>query len=156
MKYTPLLFACMASLALAGAIGERQNTPNTVQADGCDAPGVVSTNTNAILTATSQPPKSAAERVKEHCGRFGNEKDKKACNFTARQCTGRVARDAKIDEFLGCVDEAQACSSFPLSDPNDQCVANAKRCKKEQNLPLGELTKLAECAKVGIPSYDSH
>ncbi|KID85101.1 Trypsin- protease [Metarhizium guizhouense ARSEF 977] len=137
MKSTPLLLACMASLALAGAIGDRQNAPNAVQADG-------------------QPPKSAAERVKEHCGRVGNEKDKKACNFAARQCTGRVARDAKIDEFLGCVDEAQACSSFALSDPNDQCVANAKRCKKEQNLPLGELTKLAECAKVGIPSYDEN
>ncbi|KID96447.1 Trypsin- protease, partial [Metarhizium majus ARSEF 297] len=140
MKSTPLLLACMASLALAGAIGERQNTPNTVQADGCDVP------------AASQPPKSATERVKEHCGRFGNDTDKNACNLAARKCTGRVARDAKIDEFLGCVDEAQACSSFEFSRQNDQCVTNAKRCKKEQNLPLGELTKLAECAKVGVPS----
>lgn len=149
MKSTPLLFACMASLALAGAIGERQNTPSTVQADSRDAQGVVSTNTNAAPTATSQPEKSDAERVKEHCGRFGKERgDRETCDYAAITCQGRVRRADEIDKFLQCMDAIQACSRVWFT--RGKCWVNAMSCHKKQNLPLGDLDKLFECAKVGL------
>ena len=152
MKSTPLLFACMASLALARAIGERQNTPNTVQADSCDAQGVVSTKTNAATAATSQTQEEVEERVKEHCGRFRDDtEEKRVCNRSVQRCAAQVRPNTKVEEFLECVDKLQACFAFASYGDDDKCVAKAQQCREQHKLPLGELTKLNECLKIDFP-----
>ncbi|KJK73550.1 hypothetical protein H634G_11186 [Metarhizium anisopliae BRIP 53293] len=111
---------------------------------------------DAHESAPTQPEpqlqKSVDERLQEHCGRFENVQEKEACRFAATRCTARVARDATIEEFLNCVDRAQVCADFQFAKQHGQCFDKAKTCKEENKLPLGELTKLAECAKDGISS----
>lgn len=83
---------------------------------------------------------------------------KKDCNRAVQRCAGGVRPskdndDKDVELFLECVDMAEACSATIYLPQDNQCFANAKNCKKEQNLPLGELTKLTECAMVGVKKY---
>ncbi|KAF5129819.1 hypothetical protein E5D57_006150 [Metarhizium anisopliae] len=143
----------MASLALAGAIDERQNRPNPADADrgNMNDEGVV-TKTNAARSATSLTQEEVEERVKEHCGRFGDDTDKKSvCKRSVRQCAGQVHRDSEIKEFLECIDNVQACFDFWPHESYKECYAKAQTCRKQHKLPLGELTKLTECLKIYYP-----
>ncbi|KID85044.1 trypsin- protease [Metarhizium guizhouense ARSEF 977] len=85
------------------------------------------------------------QQLQDHCGRSGNDKD--ACMFAARRCTGQVKPDAKMPEFLQCVDMMQVCGEQDVADKTDQCIANAKVCREQEKLPLGDLDKLSRCAK---------
>ncbi|KJK77159.1 hypothetical protein H634G_07580 [Metarhizium anisopliae BRIP 53293] len=85
------------------------------------------------------------QQLQDHCGRSGNDKD--ACMFAARRCTGQVKPDATMLEFLQCVDVMQVCGEQDVADKTDQCIANAKVCREQVKLPLGDLDKLSQCAK---------
>lgn len=85
------------------------------------------------------------QQLQDHCGRSGNDKD--ACMFAARRCTGQVKPDATMLEFLQCVDMMQVCGEQDVADKTDQCIANAKVCREQENFPLGDLDKLSQCAK---------
>ncbi|KFG79895.1 trypsin- protease [Metarhizium anisopliae] len=85
------------------------------------------------------------QQLQDHCGRSGNDKD--ACMFAARRCTSQVKPDATMLEFLQCVDMMQVCGEKDVADKTDQCIANAKVCREQEKLPLGDLDKLSQCAK---------
>ncbi|KHN95198.1 uncharacterized protein MAM_06909 [Metarhizium album ARSEF 1941] len=99
--------------------------------------------------AKTKTQQSSDERLQAHCGRFGDEKAQKSCMFAARRCTAQVPRGAPVDQFLACVDRMQFCAdSFnDINTSLDECLDKTKRCSEEKKLPLGDLTKLAECTK---------
>ncbi|KAF5125063.1 Trypsin [Metarhizium anisopliae] len=79
-----------------------------------------------------------------HCTR--PENDVIQCFNALLFCHAReLSPDAPVLEHLECIDRIQICA-----DQNtrlDQCVANAKVCKEQEKLPLGDLVNLARCAK---------
>ncbi|EFY91618.1 hypothetical protein MAC_02208 [Metarhizium acridum CQMa 102] len=99
------------------------------------------------LGASKQPSKQreqseADKQLQTHCGRSGNEK---TCMRAAFRCTGQVEKDAPIRQFLEFVDRMQVCAD--QDNDTDKCIAKAKECKEKDKLPLGDVAKLAQCAK---------
>lgn len=86
------------------------------------------------------------QELQDHCGRLGN--DEKACRDAARRCSGQLKPDTTSQELLECVDNMQACADQGLD--TDKCVANAKVCKEKKKIPLGNVARLAECAKQSL------
>lgn len=172
MKSTPLLFACMASLSLAAAIGERQEGPergsddwweeffeneqrvitklNTNAASTVTSPPV-STNTNAAPTATSQPEKSDWEWVKEHCDRWGGQRGKKErCYYAARQCTGRVFPTDGIDKYLGASTQSRPAPAFGSHKAN---VGSMQRtATRNRTCLLGTWTSFSNVPRLAFRS----
>lgn len=94
----------------------------------------------------SKQPEQSEQILQDHCGRSGNDKD--ACLSAARRCTGQVKPDAADQEFLECIDRMQVCADQAFNV--DECIANAKVCKEKEKLPLGDVDKLAQCAKENL------
>lgn len=79
-----------------------------------------------------------------HCTR--PENDVIQCFNALVYCEAReVSPDAPELEFLECIDRIQICAGQDTR--TDQCVANAKVCKEQEKLPVGDLVNLAQCAK---------
>ncbi|KID83811.1 extracellular trypsin protease [Metarhizium guizhouense ARSEF 977] len=75
-----------------------------------------------------------------HCTR--PDTDVAQCFSALLFCQAReVSPDAPELELLECIDRIQICAD------QDQCVANAKVCKEQEKLPVGDLVNLARCAK---------
>ncbi|KAK8925559.1 Chymotrypsinogen A [Metarhizium anisopliae] len=79
-----------------------------------------------------------------HCTR--PENDVIPCFNALLFCHEReVSPDAPVLELLECIDRIQICAD--QNTRADQCVANAKVCKEQEKLPVGDLVNLARCAK---------
>ncbi|KID72311.1 Trypsin [Metarhizium brunneum] len=88
-------------------------------------------------------PSSRLAAVK-HCTR--PENDVMQCFNALLFCHAReLSPDAPVLEHLECIDRIQICADQKTR--LDQCVANAKVCKEQEKLPVGDLVNLARCAK---------
>ncbi|KAK8912018.1 Trypsin [Metarhizium anisopliae] len=105
------------------------------------------TTTIETSEQSTQPSKSVDQQLQDYCARLGN---KNACLSAAHRCTGQVKPDAAVEEFLQCVDVMQVCADQGDLHRLDQCIDNARRCKEQEKLSLGDLPKLAECAKENL------
>lgn len=105
------------------------------------------TTTIETSEQSTQPSKSVDQQLQDYCARLGN---KNACLSAAHRCTGQVKPDAAVEEFLQCVDVMQVCADQGDLHRLDQCIDNARRCKEQEKLSLGDLPKLAKCAKENL------
>ncbi|KAM3470281.1 hypothetical protein MY5147_006504 [Beauveria neobassiana] len=175
MKFTPLILASLAGLAIAAgpaASCEATSTNTPEQSEG-NKQGVIdedcfnkeedvyenclkipgNSHTKCLDESDAEFKRCMAltpvsREVENHCGRAGNDKD--ACMFAALRCTAQFSKDAKTPDFLECVDIMQVCADQGATLQLDQCFDNAKDCKAREKLPLGELTKLGQCAKKNL------
>ncbi|KAM3522260.1 hypothetical protein MY4038_008702 [Beauveria bassiana] len=80
----------------------------------------------------------------EYCRR--PETDLIQCYSALIYCQDReLSPDASELELLECIDRVQVCADQNLR--SDQCLINAKLCKQQEKLPVGDLVNLARCAK---------
>ncbi|KHN93684.1 uncharacterized protein MAM_08457 [Metarhizium album ARSEF 1941] len=125
MKSAPLLLASLASLAFAGPIRERQNTPTNKPKKECAAehgPGVVSTNADVTKNGTPLELAPAVDdgvtpasikAVEEFCSyvaRAGGN-----CNNTFEFCYGNVGHEGFTFEVLQCLKKYYPDISSPAT-----------------------------------------
>ncbi|EJP62597.1 hypothetical protein CRV24_009505 [Beauveria bassiana] len=175
MKFTPLILASLASLAIAAgpALNCEETSTNTPEQSEGSTEGVIEEDcsnkeenayvnckkilgnshtkcldeSDAVFTEC-KAAKPNFPAIEAHCDRPGKDKD--ACIFAARRCTAQLNKDADMWQFLQCIDRMQVCADQGAKLQLDQCLDKAKDCQAREFFTLGELTKLDQCAKKNL------
>ncbi|KYK62103.1 hypothetical protein DCS_03248 [Drechmeria coniospora] len=134
----------------------RKDPPPLTRGDGTpqgrpeEPPAASPTASVAATPAKPARPSTGNQAVDDHCNRFDDDAGASKCRRAVFRCSGMVARDAKVADFLACVDRVQICITEEdpfksLQSENDACIARATRCQQDPSMPLGDLKKLSDC-----------
>ncbi len=83
--------------------------------------------------------------IARHCNRLFN--DASTCEAAARGCLTEVKLDAPERELKECADRMQVCADQRDESKQDECIKNAKACIIDNDIWVGQVDELGECAK---------